>query len=166
MSETRTIKGQAWIQENKLVQEQILLMPNKPDSSNVIALIEDIWEDLKGVGTYKTNGKGYFYWEYTMTDTEDDSVEVTVKFECPKPKEGLFSEPYDPDKQTGEYSKYWVNRLRVAKENYEYKATIQKKEVIFPGTEYVNSNGELVKVEATKFTNNDIGDITNLLNMF
>ena len=166
MSNSRILKGQAWIQGDKLVQEQIMLAPGISSSTNVVALIDDIWEDLTTTGTYKTNGKGYFYWEYKMTDSEDDNVELVVKFECPKPKEGLFQEPYNPENYTGDYSKYWVSRLKTALENYEQKSTVQRKEVIFPGTAYVNRQGEVVELEDTKFTNNDIGDITNLLNMF
>lgn len=166
MNESRIIKGHAWIQGDKLVQEQILITPGSASSTNVVALIEDIWEDLTSAGTYKTNGRGYFYWEYKMTDTEDDNVEIVVKFECPKPKEGLFQEPYNPETQTGDYSKYWVERLKTAMDNYELKSTVQRKEVIFPGTTYVNSKGDVVELEDTKFTNNDLGDITNLLNIF
>ena len=166
MSESRIVKGQAWIQGDKLVQEQILITPGSVSSTNVVALIENIWEDLIGTGTYKTNGRGYFYWEYKMTDTEDDNVEMVVKFECPKPKEGLFQEPYDPSKCSREYSKYWVGRLKTAVDNFELKSTVQRKEVIFPGTTYVDSKGDVVELEDTKFSNNDLGDITNLLNIF
>ena len=166
MSESRIVKGQAWIQGDKLVQEQILITPGSVSSTNVVALIENIWEDLIGAGPYKTNGRGYFYWEYKMTDTEDDNVEMVVKFECPKPKEGLFQEPYDPSKCSGEYSKYWVGRLKTAVDNFELKSTVQRKEVIFPGTTYVDSKGDVVELEDTKFSNNDLGDITNLLNIF
>lgn len=166
MSESRIVKGQAWIQGDKLVQEQILITPGSVSLTNVVALIENIWEDLIGTGTYKTNGRGYFYWEYKMTDTEDDNVEMVVKFECPKPKEGLFQEPYDPSKCSGEYSKYWVGRLKTAVDNFELKSTVQRKEVIFPGTTYVDSKGDVVELEDTKFSNNDLGDITNLLNIF
>ena len=101
-----------------------------------------------------------------MTDTEDDNVEIVVKFECPKPKEGLFKEPYNPKEQIGEYAKYWVTRLKTTVDNYELKSTVQRKEVIFPGTTYVDSKGEVVELEDTKFSNNDLGDITNLLNIF
>ena len=166
--ESKTIKGQAWIQGNSLVQDQILITTGGQTSENVIVLIENIWDDLKSdSGTYKTNDKGYFYWEYEMTDSEDDDVTVTVKIECPKPKEGLFTEPYDPDSYNGKYAKYWVEKFKTAAENYEYKAAIQKKEIVFPGTEYVNPNdGSLVTVKEMKVKNTDIGDITNLLNLF
>lgn len=166
MDQSKTIKGDVWIQGASLVQEQILVVPGKDSYTNTIILIDDIWKDLSGEGTYKTNGKGYFYWEYKMTDTENDDVEVTLKFECPRPKEGLFKEPYNPDDVTGDYAKYWVGKLKTAQNNFENKAAIQKKEIVFPGSNYVNQNGEFIQVEETKVSNTDLGDITNLLNLF
>ena len=165
--DSKIIKGQAWIQGDSLVQEQILIVPNSAATRNVVVLIDNIWEDLTSdEGTYKYNGKNYFYWEYKMTDTEDDDSEITIKFECPRPKSGLFTEPYDPEKVNGKYSKYWVSKLEQATNNFEYKAAIQKKEIVFPGTSYVNQEGELVKVEETRICNNDLGDISNLLGFF
>ena len=93
----KTIKGQAWIMGDKLLQDQILLLPGGISSNNTIALIEDIWKDLTSDnGTFKYNGKNYFYWIYKMTDPEDDSNEIEVMLECPRPKDGLFGEgPFD-----------------------------------------------------------------------
>jgi hypothetical protein len=107
-----------------------------------------------------------FYWEYEMTDTENEDSVIKVKMECPQPKEGLFEEPYDPETVEGDYAKYWVKKLKESTENYEYKAAIQKKEIVFPGTRYVNQEGEVVEVEESRISNNDIGDITNLLGLF
>lgn len=172
MSKTKLIKGQAWIQGDSLVQEQLLLSPGMPVSENVVSLIDNIWENLTseaGSSTYgyKTNGKKYFYWEVKMTDTTDDSIEVTVKIECPKPKEGLFTSPYDPDKVTGEYAKFWVEKMRIAEKNNEENFAIQKKVITFPGSKYVDySTGEIYETEEIKITNNDLGDISNLLGMF
>jgi hypothetical protein len=60
--DTKIIKGQAWISGNSLVQDQIMIIPGVDSVSNVVCLIEDIWEDLSSSsGQYKTNGKGYFY---------------------------------------------------------------------------------------------------------
>ena len=99
MSESKTIKGQVWIQhisdyprKDSLVQEQLLVIPKQDITTNTVTLIENIWDDLKSDGTYKWNGKKYFYWEYKMTDTENEDVEVTVKFECPRPYNDFFSE--------------------------------------------------------------------------
>ena len=167
MAQSKVIKGQAWISpEGKLLQEQILVT-TVGTSSNVVALIDDIWADLVKEGTYKYNTKKtYFYWEYKMTDSMDDTVELDVMIECPKPKPGLFKEPYDVSKAKGEYAKYWVGKLKTTQENYERTATIQPKEIVFPGTEYVDSTGELKKVEKRVVSRGDLGDITNLLASF
>lgn len=163
----KIIKGNAWIQGNSLVQEQLIVLPKKDIITNVITLIEDIWADLTTEGTYKYNkSKRYFYWEYKATSREDDDVEITVNFECPRPKEGLFSEPYDPESVEGEYAKYWVGKLKEAQENFEYKSAIQKKEIVFPGTGFVDQEGNYVKVDEIRVNNDDLGDITNLLGMF
>ena len=172
MSETKLIKGQAWIQGDSLVQEQLLLIPGCPVSENIVSLIDNIWDNLtadagSSVYGYKTNGKKYFYWEVKMTDSSDDNVEVTVRIECPKPKEGLFTSPYDPDKVTGEYAKYWVKKFQEAEKNNEESFAIQKKVVTFPTSNLVDySTGEHYETEEIKISNNDLGDITNLLNMF
>lgn len=164
MSDEKIIKGNVWIQGNSLVQEQLLILPKKDIITNVVTLIEDIWKDLTTEGTYKYNQKKtYFYWEYQETSHEDDMVEITSKFECPRPKEGLFKEPYDPESVTGEYAKHWVGILKNAQENYENKIAIQKKEVTFKGSSYVGLDGNVVKVNDIQVKNNDIGDITNLL---
>lgn len=167
MSKSKIIKGQAFIIENALVQEQILLTPGQASTTNIVELIKNIWDDLKTGGTYKSNKKkNYFYWEYEMTDTENEDSVIKVKMECPQPKEGLFEEPYDPETVEGDYAKYWVKKLKESTENYEYKAAIQKKEIVFPGTRYVNQEGEVVEVEESRISNTDIGDITNLLGLF
>lgn len=169
--ESKTIKGQAWIEGNSLVQEQILFIPGKSiTATNVVVLINDIWADLmSSAGKYKVspNNSRYFYWEYKQTDTADDDNEITVRIECPKPKEDLFNEPYNPDDYESEWAKYWVGKMKEAVSNYETRAAIQKKEIIFPGTEYVDpGTGELVKVSETRVKNTDVSDITNLLNLF
>ena len=175
MGETKfkLIKGQAWIQGDSLVQEQLMILSGSSIvTENTIVLIENIWDNLlTDAGSsefgYKSNGKKYFYWEVKMTDTFDDSIEVTVKIECPKPKDGLFKEPYDSDKVTGAYAKYWVNQYKTALENSEEKLAIQKKSVTFPGSTFVNySTGERYETETIVVKNNDLGDISNLLGMF
>ena len=113
--ESKTIKGQAWIQGDSLVQQQILLLSNGSVCENVVSLIDNIWDNLLGNDDsypIKTNGKGYFYWEYTMNDTVDDSIETTINFECPRPKEDLFKEPYDPTTGKTDWAKYWLTKLK------------------------------------------------------
>ncbi len=170
MSESKTIKGQAWINGDALVQEQVLIVPGSLVGSvtNVVSLIPNIWEDLLSAnGTYKYNSKkDYFFWEIQQTSMEDDT-DITIRFECPRPKEGLFEEPYDPESVEGEYAKYWVGKFKIASENYEEKIAIQKKEIVFPGTSYYDvSKEEMVTTEETRVKNNDLGDIENLLSLF
>ena len=91
MADTKTIKGQPYLQGKTLYQEQILMSPGVVSTSQTIVLIADIWKDLiEGPTTAKTNNKGYFYWEVTMTDPENDDVELTIKFECPRPISTVF----------------------------------------------------------------------------
>lgn len=171
---TKTIKGQAWLEGDALMQEQILIVSGSQDSSyNTVALIEDVWEDLMSDdGTYKCNGKkDYFYWEVEMTDSENEDNTITVKFECPKPKEELFidedtGELIDEGDIEGDYAEYWYAKIKQAKENFEKSATIQREEVTFPGTQYVGQDGTTITLDDYEYRNNDFGDISNLLNLF
>ena len=61
-AKTKTIYGQAWVQGDSLVQEQLLVSsdPKIPVTENVISLIDNIWDNLttdKESSTYgyKTN---------------------------------------------------------------------------------------------------------------
>lgn len=189
MSDTKVIKGQAWIKvltdDNKkeikssLVQEEITFYLDGRIETTTVTLIDDIWDDLtEEGGSYKSNAKkDYFYWEYQMTSIDDDATTVTIKYDCPRPKEGLFGmyvdedgnyvPLIDPSEAKGDYAKYWVNKLQESTKNYEYKMAIQKKEIIFPETEYFDPNtGEQKTVDEIKVVNTDLGDITNLLNLF
>lgn len=164
----KIIKGQAWISGDSLVQDQILLTSDGKSSENTVTLIANIWDDLtKASGNeYKTNGKGYFFWEVEMTSMEDDDTIVTINIECPKPKPGLFQEPYDPESVDSSYAKYWVAKMKTAQENYENEYAIQRKEVVFKGTTYQDQEGQDVTLPDYTFNNTDIGDITNLLSLF
>jgi hypothetical protein len=164
----KIIKGQAWISGDSLVQDQILLTDTGKSSENTVELIANIWDDLtKASGNeYKTNNKGYFFWEVEMTSMEDDNVTVKVNIECPKPKPGLFQEPYDPDSVDSSYAKYWVAKMKTAQENYENEYAIQRKEVVFNGCTYQDQEGHDVELPDYTFNNSDIGDITNLLSLF
>lgn len=166
----KIIKGQAIIINDSLVQNQTLILPNGAVSENMVPIIGNIWEDLlkaDGSHEYKTNlKKTYFYWEYKMTDSEDDSAEVSVMIECPRPKEGLFQEPYEPDEARGEYEKFWLKKYKAAADNAKNSFTIQPKEIVLGGTEYVNPQGDVVRVEEKKIINDNLGDVTNLLAMF
>jgi hypothetical protein len=171
MSDVKYIKGQVWIAKNgdkeSLVQDQIMVVPGVDSVSNVIAIVDDIWADLLSEsGTYKTNNRGYFYWEYRQTLVDNPDLEITVQFECPKPKPGLFKEPYDPSTVQGDYAKYWVNKLKIAADNFEYGSSIQKKEIVFPKSEYLNwKTGKIEEVDEVRIKNDDLGDIENLLGL-
>lgn len=167
--EQKEIKGQAWIADDRLMQDIILVLPNGKTANNTIALIPNIWDDLTSASsTAKTNGKGYFYWEYKMTDSTNDDAEVTVRIECPRPKDDMFLPPYKPEDAKSEWEKYWLTKYKNTYDNVEEGMTIQPKNIILPGTSYVDySNGGQTKtVEEIKKPNTDIGDITNLLDMF
>lgn len=181
MSNSKTIYGQAWIlrdpnpenPKDSLVQEQLLIVKGSSIvSENTVVLIEDIWDNLLnptegGEYAYKSNGKKFFYWEVNMTDVNDDSIVHKVKIECPAPKEGLFEEPYDLDKVEGDYAKYWVNKLKTAKDNVEASFAIQRKSVTFPGSTYVNhTTNQVFTVDTIVVKNDDLGDISNLLGLF
>lgn len=161
----KIVKGQAWISGDSLMQEQITFEPGKQPTSATVKLVENIWSDLTSdKGTYKSNAKKtYFYWEVEQTGLDDEVVKVMI--ECPKPKDGLFTPPFT-DTVKGDWANYWVGKFKTAYNNFQDRSTIQPKEVVFPGTEYVNSLGEIVKVEERKVAQTDLGDITNLLGLF
>lgn len=165
----KIIKGQAMIIGDSLVQNQTLISSSGV-SENIVPLIKNIWEDLlkaDGAHEYKSNlKKTYFYWEYKMTDSEDDTTEITRMIECPRPKEGLFEEPYDPANGKGDYAKVWLTRFKTAADNAKSSYTIQPKEIVFPGTKYINPQGDMVDVEEKRVCNDNLGDITNLLAIF
>ena len=119
---------------------------------------------------YKKSGKKYFYWEVSITNDEDELI--TIKFECPNPKPGLFDstglvEELNPDDYAGEYPKYWDQKINEAKQNYEDKMAIQKKEIVFAENTTVNyEDGSIVVNEKYSVKNNDLGFIEKLLSIF
>lgn len=161
----KVIKGQAWISGDSLIQEQITFTPGKQPTSETVKLIENIWDDLTSdKGTYKSNAKKtYFYWEVEQSDIDDGTVKVMI--ECPKPKDGLFTPPFN-EKVKGDWATYWIGKFKTTYDNFQACSTIQPKEVVFPGTEYVNPQGEIIKVKERREARTDLGDITNLLGMF
>lgn len=168
----KVLKGQAWIFDNKsLVQDQVIIDTNGTTTDNVDVLIDDIWVDLTSdSGTYKTNNKGYFYWEYKFTSLDDSTIEETIFFECPKPKPGLYKEPYDPGDASvkGEYSKYWVRKLKEFSENAEKQTKLMSDEITLKGNSYYNQKGELVTLPDVTVTREDdsltTGFLTQLFN--
>lgn len=166
---SKTVYGQAFIQDDSLVQETITFTEGQSDCTNGInTIIPNIWTDLMSAsGEYKFNDrKNYFYWEYDMTSLEDDDITVKVNFNCPQPKEGLLTPDMEDSEVEGEWAKYWLEKIKTATENAENSLAIQRKEVTFPGTSYIKQDGEVETIDDYVFRNNDLGDITNLLRLF
>lgn len=165
--DSKVIKGQALIVGDSLVQDQITISSDGTVTEGVVTLIPNIWEDLVSEsGKFKSNAKKtFFYWEYKQTDSEDDTSEVDVLIECPKPKEGLFSPPYTAVGRS-DWEKYWLGRLKKTAERYEDAYAIQKKQVIFPETTFIDQKGQTITFNEFTEKNNDIDDISNLLSMF
>lgn len=183
----KIIKGQPYILGDSLVQD-LTKITSKGKAIDIPAdvIIEDIWENLKnntgsGPTAYKTNPpkKDYFYWEVKQTSIESDDIEVTINFECPKPKEGLYDDllanDTDPSDNSvtskGDYTAYWYNKIYTARKNYQNEMTIQKKEVTFEPvtmTDYSTENFGEVREVVPGYTikNDDLGDISNLLSLF
>lgn len=187
MDENKIIKGQAWISATgSLLQDQICIYPDGRSTSNVVALIPDVWENLftgggnnqEDVDYIWTNNKGFYFWKVKTTDIGDDSIEVDVFIQCPKPRyediDRLLSTEISP--RTVEINgssveeipwvTYWAERYRTTLKNAEDKLAIQKKEIVFPGTSYIDQHGNTVEVEEKKETNYELGSIANLLSMF
>ena len=164
MATSKTIYGQAFILGDSLVQDMILLTETT-QSENTVVIIENIWDDLKSTsGTAKTNKKGYWYWEVEMSDTEDTDKKVKVKVSCPKPGPEIFDDDFEDASGDSEWTAYWKAKMRQTRDSlYNSTNGLQQKEVTLPGTKYMNQNGEIVEVEETTYTRNDLGDIQNLL---
>lgn len=177
MSDSRTIKGQAWVSGNELLQDQIVFLNNIP-TENTVVLIPNIWENLmkggaEGEPKAETNGKGYFYWKLEINSIDDDSEMVSFFVECPKPRVEDFEnseeciKALEENSTKSEWAKYWYERYNTAMENGKEKMTIQRKEVVFGGSSYVDPNGELKTIEEKHVqTDHELGSIANLLMMF
>lgn len=159
-----TVYGQAFISEDALVQDQILLTETS-QSENTVVLISNIWDDLKSTtGKWKTGKNGYFYWEVEMTDMEDTEKKVKVKISCPKPDPDLFDYNFEVKDSDSDWVKFWKGKMKsVESSPYNSVNALQPKEITLPGTKYINQNGEVVVTEETKVTRDNLGDIQNLL---
>lgn len=168
---TKTIKGQAWIVGDRLVQDQILIADSGIVTQGNVDLVPNIWEDLKKKTgqKYKSNSKKtYFYWEYDTTDPENDDLTIKVLIECPKPKDGMYKAPYK-DINTGsmgDWEKYWVEKFKAAEERAQKAYVIQESEVTLPGTSYIDQKGNKIDLPEKVIKRGPDSDITNLLGMF
>lgn len=172
--EKKTIYGDCFISNNQdgtesLVQYQTLvsIINGKTIiSDNTVVLVKDLWGDLLSEGTYKTNGKGYFYYEVTRTSIESDDITIKEKFECPKPEE-RFQDQIANGEFSGSYADYWKEKINTARANYEKEAVILKNEIVLKGTEYEVPNKH-VKVDDITIRRSDTGisELGNLLTLF
>ena len=164
MANAITIYGQAFISDDSLVQDQILIT-DKTQSENTIVIIPDIWEDLMNPsGTWKAGKNGYFYWEVEMTDTEDTSKKTKVKVTCPKPEPSLFDYNFEVSDSDSDWTAYWKGKMKDVEDSiYNSKNAIQPTEITLPGTKYVDQNGNTVTLEEKKIIRDNLGDIQNLL---
>lgn len=167
MANTKIIKGQVWVSGNSLIQDQTLIGPNGATSNNTVALIDNIWEDLLSENGTVQRDKNFWYWTATQTNLDDEDIEIRV--EAPRPKDGLLDQYNgDPNQAHSDWAKYWINKFNEVAERYQQSYTIQPKEIVFQGTEYIEpGTGNVKKVEEKRVENNNMGDITNLLiNLF
>lgn len=156
---TKTIYGQPWMVGDDLVQEQIVMTLGTPVTSSTsnVKIIEDIWNDLLTGSDIKTNGRGFFYWEIKITAL--DGEDVIIKFECPRPKDGIWD---DLASGTTDWAKYWDAKYNEVK-NRKYK--IQRDEWTLPGTKRMNfTTGEQEITDDITYQDPNLGDLQNLLN--
>lgn len=174
---TKTIKGQAAIISDALVQDQILLytLDGKTIKSTqgMVTLIPNIWDDLKSkTGEVKTNGRGYWYWEVSITDTSGERSDITVFFECPAPEVEMFltedGKNYDfTEKEAdSDWTKYWKKRMKLATDSlFNSENAVINKEAVLKGANYVDQTGSTVVLPDMEVTKSDgLSDISNLLN--
>lgn len=154
---TKTIYGQPWMIGDDIVQEQISFLNDGTSSTSVVKVVDNVWNDLLKGTNIKTNGKGFFYWDITVTSLEGENI--TIKFECPKPKDGMWD---DLAAGTTEWAKYWDTKYaEVKSRNYK----IQRDEWTLPGTKRINfTTGKQETTEDVTYQNPDLGDLQNLLN--
>ena len=172
---TKTIYGDVYItkvdskETESLVQVQTLVTQINGKiimTDNIVTIIEDIWEGdlLSDSGTYKTNGKGYFYWEVDKTDIENDDITIKEKVSCPNPLEKYYDRIVKGE-FSGSYADYWKTKIETARTNYENEAAILKKEVILTaGPEYnLVDDTHVTPENKTIVRDNPLNELGNLL---
>ena len=201
----KTLYGQAWIHGNSVLQDQTVFEDGILTETKTVVLIDNIWEEsLNGEGIpaegasgktlndgakdYQYNKKkNYFFWEYKMTNLDDE--EIKVKLECPKPSVEFFEKNFFKDGQSGvqyrfystydpelideslAYARHYGEKLHTSGVNMEKSSVIQIKEINLDAIETTNFEkfeGNQITSDLPKQTlvNNDLGDITNLLGLF
>lgn len=99
-----------------------------------------------------------------ISDMTDEEIEAMNKKEYTMTKKYGF--PFEEFlSKKSDYLNYWLNKFKTTWINSANNNVIQRKEIIFPGTTYVSQKGN-VTIDKTVISNNDLGDMTNLLCMF
>lgn len=204
----KVLYGQAWVCKNSVYQDQTVFENGVLTDTQTVVLIENIWDELSKEGlessndkkingdhsapNYKYNKKGnFFYWDYIMTNLEDE--EVIVKLECPKPTPEFFEkyffkngenevkfgfyETYDYEtiNEDFKYARYYGKKLQDAGKNMLKHSVIQVGEIDINAMENTSTAkipgkniepGDTYTEDAYTIKQNDFGDITNLLGLF
>ena len=138
----KIIKNTPFLQFNEetgkysLIQEQITFVESRKkvrEFEETKVLVEDIWEDLKNSnGSWKWNGKKYFYWECEVTSLEDETMKIQI--EAPQPTVEVFTneegkvdlELLDGD---SDWTKYWKKIFDTAETNFEEISKISEDKI-------------------------------------
>lgn len=173
--DTKIVKGQAFVSGKSLVQDQIFMvvLPNGRANSSVnhLILINDIFEELQKDNTeyVPTQLKGdTWYWDIEVTDIETEK-QVKQRVIIPRPTMQDFWDEekgnYDLDPENGtEWAKYWKGKIKAYVDSpYNNVNALSPVEVTFPGTKYLDQNGNLIEKPEVTIRRDDFGDLDNLL---
>ena len=161
--QSKTVKGQPYIMNDQLLQDQILLVTsdNKTvrTASGTEVIVDNIWDDLLSTSGKWKRKKNYFYWEVEVSDTLDDrGTDATVQqmIECPRPTPELFNYDFSEDSSDSEWAAFWKSKfLTVYNSPYNGVNAVYKKEVILPGTKYIKFGNILSRKQDEPVTGDD-----------
>lgn len=103
--------------------------------------------------------------EFLMTDQEKADMYANEAEACAFGK-FPFGDPRKKSLGKGAYLDYYITKFIEYHENAKKRGNIQKQEFTFPGSTYIDQNGNDVHIEATTVTNSDLSDVQSLLYMF
>lgn len=166
----KVLYGHAYFtNDNKFIQDQILVMPGGKIAENTVVLIDNVLEELLNGTNVKSNGGKYFFVVITMTSIGDDDLEETVEVEVPQATtfQLLFPDLEERlEKGTSDWAKYWSQKWKETMKNVKDNLTIQKKVINLPGTSWIDQTGNTQTITEKQIQNPSLGDIENLLSMF
>lgn len=169
-TESKTILNFPFIDQNKLVQDQILLVnvngQVQQTQANVV-LIENIWDDLLEGSSVKHAKKDSWYWEYEITDMEDTDKTVKVHVEAPIPGPEVFGFNFEEGSGDSDWAAYWKAKMKAVEDSpYNNQNALKSKEITIPETTYMESqNGEFKTLEEQTITRSEDGfdDLAGLM---